>query len=327
MALILCLFIFVSLSSAQQNGDVRLVNGPSSNKGRVEVYYDGEWGTICDDRWHFRDGDTICKQLGYEYAENVYFSAKYGEGTGPIWIDEISCQSYSQSILECEHDGWGEHDCKHREDASVDCKRKVPVKPKELPIRLSCPEVSSCGSCQVCAQKTFPNSNDCEVQSAVEGIVEAYYNDEWHPVSSDGWDMSSANVVCGELGYPLAMSIPTMEELWCNWNTLESSCFGSGMDPNLLEDCQSDAQFRTRMRSAWIRELECSGMESRLLDCYFKEWGPTNSSSVSMNVATVRCGYSPHPECSKDNEEEVSLWVDQLIVLLAIYHMYAGMCV
>ncbi len=313
--LCLCVLVVVTLSNAMQNGDVRLVNGPSANKGRVEVYYDGQWGTVCDDRWHNRDGDTVCRQLGYAYAEHIYFRSRYGEGTGPIWLDEVACETNSQSILECTHNGWGNTDCKHREDASVDCVRKIPVKPKELPLRLSCPAASSCGSCQVCAQKSFADPKDCEVKGAVEGIVEAYYNDEWHPVSSDGWDMSSANVVCGELGFPLAMSIPTMDKLWCNWNEVESSCFGSGMDPNLLEECESDEEFRSRMESAWIRDLECTGMENRLLDCYFREWGPTVNNSFSMDIATVRCGYNPHPDCNKDNKDvEVScvcLWVDQ----------------
>ncbi len=305
------LLAFISLSGALQNGDVRLINGPAKNKGRVEVYYNGEWGTVCDDSWNNQDGDVICKQLGYEYAERLYYRAYYGQGSGPIWVDQIGCDVGAQSILECRHNGWNITDCHHGEDAALDCKRKVPIKPRELPLRLSCPELSTCGSCHVCPAKKFPDREDCTVKSAVEGIVEVYYNNEWHPVSNDGWDMNSANVVCGELGYPLAMSIPTMDDLWCNWNGVDCS-IGSGMGLN-ADDCSTvNVDFRTRMKTAFIKELECTGMENRLLDCYFKEFGPTTS--YSMEVATVRCGYNPHPECNKDAEVSSVFPVGRLII-------------
>lgn len=297
---ILRIITLVSVSWALENGDVRLVDGPSSNKGRVEVYHDGQWGTICDDSWHMQDGDTICKQLGYERARYVYFRAHYGQGTGPIWIDQIHCNSGSASILDCRHLGWGESDCDHKEDAAVDCKRIVAPKPRDLPVRLSCPPLKTCGSCNTCAAKVFPDPDDCSPQEAVEGIVEVLYDDKWHPVSKDGWDLNSANVVCGELGYPLAMGIPTLDELWCEWNGIDSGCFGSGFGIEFDQDeCELNADFRGRMKTSWIRELECNGMENKLNDCYLKEWGPTTSSV--MNVATVRCGYASHPECNINN--------------------------
>ena len=51
-------------------GMIRLQGGSYSNQGRVEVYCNGHWGTICDDGFGFTDARTICKQLGY----NHYYS-------------------------------------------------------------------------------------------------------------------------------------------------------------------------------------------------------------------------------------------------------------
>ncbi len=72
-----------------ENGDLRLVNGPTKYEGRVEIYYHHQWGTICDDSWSIEDATVVCEQLGFGTAYSAKEGAFYGHGTGNITLDEV----------------------------------------------------------------------------------------------------------------------------------------------------------------------------------------------------------------------------------------------
>ena len=107
---------------------IRLADGPNLQTGRVEVYTNGTggldnalWGTICDDYWDILDARVICHQLGYPDAVAAPLFAHYGEGTGPIWLDNMQCLGNELNIFGCAHNGINYHNCRHEEDASVEC--------------------------------------------------------------------------------------------------------------------------------------------------------------------------------------------------------------
>ena len=100
---------------------VRLVNGPTIYEGRVEVYHNGVWGTVCDDGWDLNDAQVVCDELGYGTATAAIRSAFYGRGSDPIWLDDVNCAGTEWTIRNCSHRGWGSHNCGHHEDAGVKC--------------------------------------------------------------------------------------------------------------------------------------------------------------------------------------------------------------
>ena len=109
-----------SRDASVQCSSVRLANG-GANYGRVETCVNGIWGTVCDDAWDTKDANVVCRQPGFLNASSAPHSAKYGQGSDPIWIDDVNCQGGEASLFYCTHLGYGVHDCSHGEDASVVC--------------------------------------------------------------------------------------------------------------------------------------------------------------------------------------------------------------
>ena len=92
-----------------------------SSSGRVEVRYSGLWGTVCGHSWNIQDAEVVCRQLGFHGALLVPRDASFGQGNGPIWLDDINCVGMEISISDCHHSGWGVHNCGHYSDAGVVC--------------------------------------------------------------------------------------------------------------------------------------------------------------------------------------------------------------
>ena len=97
------------------------MNGSTKYEGRVEVYHNGVWGTVCDDGWDWNNAQIVCKELDLGYAVDAPHSAFYGEGSGQIWLDDVNCVGTELTITHCSHRGWGSHNCNHGKDASVKC--------------------------------------------------------------------------------------------------------------------------------------------------------------------------------------------------------------
>ncbi|XP_014059927.1 uncharacterized protein [Salmo salar] len=109
--------------------NIRLVNGSDLCSGRVEVYQTGHWRTVCDDVWDLTDAAVVCRQLGCGRADSAPERAYFGQGSGPIWQDDVGCSGWECSITQCPHTGGGTYNCNHGNDAGVICSGVVLQKP------------------------------------------------------------------------------------------------------------------------------------------------------------------------------------------------------
>ena len=88
----------------------------------MEVNYNGEWGTVCDDGWGSYDAYIVCRQLGLGTYGSSRNRAYFGQGSGPIWLDYVSCTLTESTLASCGHLGVGvTRSCSHSEDAGVLC--------------------------------------------------------------------------------------------------------------------------------------------------------------------------------------------------------------
>ncbi|KAJ8034622.1 hypothetical protein HOLleu_21535 [Holothuria leucospilota] len=100
---------------------LRLVGGPSNSSGRLEVFFNNEWGTICDDGWDLVDATVACRELGYQVALFAYKQAFFGNGSGFIWLTNVQCGGNESSLAECKHEIFAEPQCSHHQDVGVLC--------------------------------------------------------------------------------------------------------------------------------------------------------------------------------------------------------------
>lgn len=133
---------------------INLTGGVASNEGRVQIRYNGLWGRVCSQYWDIRDGNVVCKQLGYVRAISTQSLAPVSSETS--WMDEVHCVGNERNLWDCMFSGWG-HSTLYCNEAYVNCTNT----PENYDIRLSS-------------------------DNPHRGLIEVYYNGYWGKVCNTG---------------------------------------------------------------------------------------------------------------------------------------------
>eukprot|EP00057_Strongylocentrotus_purpuratus_P025036 XP_011679510.1 PREDICTED: deleted in malignant brain tumors 1 protein-like [Strongylocentrotus purpuratus] len=152
-------------------GDLRLVNGSDYTEGRLEIFHDDQWGSICDNNWFGDDATVACRQMGLGNVKYAY--QDYGPGQGPVHLDDVECHGTETNITTCQKGDWGANDCGHDSDVGMSC--FLFEEPGDGDVRLT-------------GGTSYTN-----------GRVEVYndYNDAWYSVCRDtSWGQMDARVIC-----------------------------------------------------------------------------------------------------------------------------------
>ncbi|KFQ65628.1 Deleted in malignant brain tumors 1 protein, partial [Pelecanus crispus] len=227
-----------SLPADLARAEVHLAEGPNHCGGRVEVFHAGQWGTVCDDGWDLNDAEVVCRQVGCGRAVAAPGRAHFGQGSGHIWLDDMSCTGSEDNLAQCRARPWGRSNCHHGEDAGVVCSGTS---------RPAIQGIWRCGGRQEDASIT----EEAQVRLAngpnrCAGRVEVFHEQRWGTICDDNWDLKEAKVVCRQLGCGTAVSAPGQAH------------FGQGLNP------------------IWLDEVECTGMEATFSQCSLSSWGLHN---------------------------------------------------
>nr|XP_039256746.1 deleted in malignant brain tumors 1 protein-like [Styela clava] len=254
---------------------VRIVDGNVINEGRVEIYHEGIWGTICDDSWGINDAKVVCIMLGFPGATSAPVEAHHGIGLGQVWLSSVSCSGGEKRLEDCNHGSWGSHHCTHAKDASVHC---LPT------VRL--------------------------VNSGVahKGRVEIFHDGLWGTICGYYyWDINNAKVVCKMLGFPDVLSAPTSSfygpgtgKIWLyavqctGYEATLEDCYNNGWGD--VSSCNHGYDASVECIST-VRIVSGNGINEGRVEIYHeKVWGTICDDSWDIKDAEVVCRMMGFPE-------------------------------
>ncbi|CAC5402549.1 unnamed protein product [Mytilus coruscus] len=153
----------------ENEGNLRIISGAAANKGRLEIDYKGEWGTVCQDNFENVDADVACGQLGY-CSGMVMPAFLVNDGQGTIWLKDVNCSGSENKLVNCifNIDTFYSY---HSQDIGIHC-------------FLNC---------------STENEGGLRIMSgpaANKGRLEINYKGEWGTVCQDNFENVVAEVAC-----------------------------------------------------------------------------------------------------------------------------------
>uniref|UniRef100_A0A673MM96 SRCR domain-containing protein n=1 Tax=Sinocyclocheilus rhinocerous TaxID=307959 RepID=A0A673MM96_9TELE len=151
----------------------RLVAGSHLCSGRVEMYFGGRWGSVCDAAFDLQDAEVVCRELDCGAPAQVLGAAAFGKGDAQIGSKEIQCRGDESHIRRCPSSNSHKINCTHEND-----------------VGLICSDLRLVDGPDICS-----------------GRVERQFLSTWGTVCNACWDMRAASVLCRQLNCGIAVSV------------------------------------------------------------------------------------------------------------------------
>ncbi|XP_025100049.1 deleted in malignant brain tumors 1 protein-like [Pomacea canaliculata] len=154
-----------------QQMSARVVNG-TSDAGRLEIFFNREWSTVCNRGFGQREAKAACRMLGFNSNEAVAVSsARYGQGSDNILLQDVVCKGNETSLEECQHNVLYGGSCSHSEDIGIICNISEPM-----------------------TARLVNGTSEA-------GRLEIFFNREWSTVCGVRFGKNEARVSCRMLGF------------------------------------------------------------------------------------------------------------------------------
>ncbi|XP_073672009.1 scavenger receptor cysteine-rich type 1 protein M160-like [Paramisgurnus dabryanus] len=251
---------------------LRLSGGKGLCSGRLEVYHNSVWGSVCDDLWDIRDAQVVCRQLGCGAALSADGNEAFGAGKGVVWMNRVECRGTEIHLWDCPHVLKKHTECSHKDKVRLICADLSMSTTPSTTTTSASPSVSQTNRRSVTPPQTPPLFNPPVVvivlgvllllflvplliliqhnremrrdrlrlvggSNSCAGRVEMNSNGEWGTMCFDYWDLTAASVLCMQQGCD------------SNPDTIHIAHFGPGSGIN------------------WKIYIDCSGSESSVLRC------------------------------------------------------------
>ncbi|XP_031566219.1 deleted in malignant brain tumors 1 protein-like [Actinia tenebrosa] len=273
-------------------------------EGVIQVYHNGQWGTVCGDYWDSNDANVACRQLGFSKALGAWCcgegggeypinSRGYGRGEGQVWLDSLKCTGSEATLWDCPHPAWGVVDpgCRsHTVDAMVECS----------------------------VSQDFWSWEETKVACSQLGFTKAaYYWGSGHgegPVWLDDMTCTGSEASLQDCSHPGWGNVSSH----CNSHTYDAGVICSG---SLL--CNKDNEIYTRRAIRWSKivnekttKSDTRGHVIGVIQVYYKgQWGTVCHDYWDINDAKVACrqlGFATAVSYGYDGHGEGPVWLDDM---------------
>uniref|UniRef100_A0A673BBB9 SRCR domain-containing protein n=1 Tax=Sphaeramia orbicularis TaxID=375764 RepID=A0A673BBB9_9TELE len=109
-----------SLLELSCSDSVKLVHGSSLCSGRLEVWSNQPWCSVCEEDLDHNDAEVVCRELGCG-APSLLQGALYGEGEAPVWTSELQCEGNESAVLDCRRSSSAGKTCGSGKAAGLTC--------------------------------------------------------------------------------------------------------------------------------------------------------------------------------------------------------------